>query len=187
MSQNEEVAKSETVPDYHTNSMLIAVTHLYGYDFMSQGTIDHPTSLYDFLDICVVASHYEIDDLLESTLKAADRALTDCLNDQDEEKFNSALKDFLDSSWDSILNEPRYTTPMLKVLIKHVHKMNSNQIFNELLDREPLLMHCIFFALAKDLGPIEAVEHAPLVKRLLGVARCDQGAELKTCGEATTH
>jgi hypothetical protein len=98
LSQNEEVAKSETVPDYHTNSMLIAVTYLYGYDFMSQGTIDHPTSLYDFLDICVVASHYEIDDLLESTLKAADRALTDCLNDQDEEKFNSALKDFLGSS-----------------------------------------------------------------------------------------
>jgi hypothetical protein len=132
--------------------MLTAVTHLYGLDLMGQGEIDPPTSLWDFLDICVVAAHYEIDDLLESTLKAASLALNDCLGDQDEEKSDSALKAFLGSSWDSILNDQRYTTPMLEVLIEHVYKLNSKQAFNELLDREPLLMRCLLSAMAKYLG-----------------------------------
>ena len=150
LSPNDEVAKSETEPGYRTDSMLIAVTHLYGFDFMGQKEIDPPTSLYDYLDICVVAAHYEIDDLLESTLQAASRALTDCSSGEDEERINIALKDFLCFSWKSILNDPRYTPLLFKVLREHLYKLNNRPVWKELLTNEPLLLGCLYDAIMED-------------------------------------
>jgi hypothetical protein len=150
LSQDDEVAKSETEPGYHMDSMLIAVTHLYGFDFMGEGEIDPPTSLYHYLDICVVAAHYEIDDLFESTLHAASRALTDCFSREDEERIDLALKDFLCFNWKSILNDPRYTPLLFKVLRGNLYKLDKRPVWKELLAKEPLLLGYLYHAIMED-------------------------------------
>jgi hypothetical protein len=108
------------------------------------------TSLYDFLNICMVAVHHENDDLLNSTIRAASRALADCLSDQDEEKVDSALNDFLGSNWDVIINDPRYTPLMFKVLREHLYKLDSRPVFKKLRKEEPLLADCLFDAMMED-------------------------------------
>ena len=98
----------------------------------------------------MLAAHYEIDSLLESTLEAASHALTGCLNFEDEEKINSALKDFLGSGWDSILSDSRYTSMMLKVLKGHLYKIYNKLVFKELRKKETLLASCLFDAMVED-------------------------------------
>jgi hypothetical protein len=111
-----------------STSMHIDIMALYGFDFMGQNisAAERPTTLMDFIEICVVAVQYEIDGLLSSALKAASEALTHCLSHENEDEGNRALDEFLNSEpsdWHWILTDSRYTPLMFKILRDHLYKI----------------------------------------------------------------
>lgn len=142
----------ETEANFDHESMRIAVMHVYGFDFMATSETRTPRSPQEFLDICVIAEHYGIANLRRLTLNAAARALTGCLSGEDKEKVDSALKDFLGSSWNSILSDARYTPLLLRVLREHIDKLVDMPVFNKLLEMEPMFSRRLIFAMGKELG-----------------------------------
>jgi hypothetical protein len=129
--------------------MRIAATHLYGFNFMNNCEIVPPTSLYDFLNICLVAAHYKINDLLESTLESADHALMVCLNHEDKDDAEYSLKDFLGERLVTP-NEDRYLPHLFSILRPHLKNLHTKPPFQDLLGHEPKVALYFLKELARD-------------------------------------
>jgi hypothetical protein len=139
----------DAAPGFRTNAMRIAATHLYGFNFMNNCEIVPPTSLYDFLNICLVAAHYGINDLLESTLKAADHALLVCLDHEDNDDAEYSLKDFLGERLVTP-SEDRYLPRLFSILGPHLKNLHTKPHFQDLLDHEPKVVRYLLKELVRD-------------------------------------
>ena len=125
-------------------AMHIAIRALYGFNFMDEDgdTTVVPTTLHDFVAICVVAVQYEMEGVLNTVLDAANKTLT--LSHMDESEI--MVSEFLGDKWNwrEMLEDERYTPLMFRVLREHLPRLQYTAVFRKLLDKEPALVRYLF-------------------------------------------
>jgi hypothetical protein len=125
----------------------VAIKHMYGFDFPHNSDLT-PTIFEDFVAICAVAEQYQIDDLLGQALRAANRALTDCLTDECDDE--DALHDFLSCGRSWMFTDERYLEFAVAVLGRNVTKLHTKKVFLDLLKTSPELTRHLFDDMVED-------------------------------------
>ena len=137
---------------YH-RAVYVGVKYLYGFDILAHGEFERPEYLLDFLEICVVAVHYKIEGLLDLTVKAAIRALTDCFSyenvGEDHHRVGTFLGEESDLTDDS--NHPH----LVSILGGHLTKLYTYPHFQDLLNGEPVLVRILLDGLVKEQALME--------------------------------
>jgi hypothetical protein len=134
--------------DFDTLATYNGVRYLYGFDLTADYGPWEPTLLEDFLELCVVAVHYKIDGLLESTVKATIRALTDSFSYESIGKDHLGLKEFLGERL-VIPDDDRYHPHLHSILGGHLTKLYTYPHFQDLLNGEPVLARILLDGFVK--------------------------------------
>jgi hypothetical protein len=129
-------------------AMYAGVRYLYGFDYMAKGELKRPAWLDEFLELCVVAVHYKIDGLLDSAVKAAIRALTNCFSYESVGEDHFRVRSFLGER--IILPDDRYHPHLLSILGGHLTKLYTNPHFQDLLNDESGLVRILLDGLVKE-------------------------------------
>jgi hypothetical protein len=107
------------------------------------GTLD------GYLELCALAVQWDIEGLLDSAFKAADGALTYCLDVEDEDNVDYLLVCFFGARL-VVPDDDEYPQHLLGILGPHLTKLYTKPRFQYLLENSPNMVRYLLGALVKD-------------------------------------
>jgi hypothetical protein len=135
----------------------VVVAYLYGFDITeNKYDIDCavPTTIDDFLIICLVTEHYEIRGLRNAAVTAAGDALARALSDGNGEVDECALETFLGYNWHKMLEDKRRIPHFLNIILGgNFTKLYLHEFLQETLKYAPKVVRCLLVELVKEKTP----------------------------------